>query len=153
MVGTASPAESASAFLQRFQAARRGGVGDLAGLIRPSAAVLLDGRALAFEPGEDAEAPEGEPPDGGGDAGSGAAGGGMPGAWEILGDAPRAGGDPPQITDSAVFDASAVYVMGYDGFSETLILDRDATGWGVRLLHRVTLDERAVLDGDGPGDP
>lgn len=126
VVDTASTAESASTFLQRFQAARSGRPRDLEALVRPGATVLLDGRALAFDAGEEPQAP---------------------GAWEILAEAPGVGGGGPQIADSAVFDESAVFVVRYRASSETVVVARDPTGWGVRLLHRVT------VDGNDPGDP
>ena len=145
VVDTAATAESASTFLRRFQAARTGRPGALEGLVRPGASVLLDGRALALDVGAVAEgaADGGDAP--GDDRGGGAATGA--GAWEILVQAPPGSGDRIQITDSAVFEGSALFVMGYDGVSETVLLDRDATGWGLQLLHRIT------VAGGGPGDP
>ncbi|MFP3948780.1 MAG: hypothetical protein ACLFWG_08615 [Longimicrobiales bacterium] len=50
------------------------------------------------------------------------------------------GGVPPTVTDSAVLEGGAFFVVDYEADVETFFLARDSAGWSLRLLHRTTGD-------------
>lgn len=125
------PDEPASSFLESLQSARAAGEpADVRPLLHPDIAVLLDGRRLSFD-----GAGGGPPP--------GDVTGRIDDAWSVVAGLPDGGGVPPQVTDSAVFDGSALFVVRYGPAVESLVLARDSTGWRLRLLHR----------GESGGDP
>ena len=123
------PEQPASSFLEELQAARMSGrEAELRDLLHPDVTVMWDGRILPLDRNGDV---------GGDDDGDEA----LDSAWALL-DRSAPSGEPaegsPTVTDSAVLEGAAFFVVAYEGDTETFFLARDSAGWTLRLLHRAT---------------
>lgn len=121
------PEEPASSFLEGLQAARLSGrEGELRDMLHPDVTVMWEGRILPLDRDGEEDGDE------------------VPGsAWALLDRSALpggAGGISPTVTDSAVFEGGAFFVVDYEADTETFFLARDSAGWTLRLLHRATGD-------------
>lgn len=130
-IQTPVPDEPASSFLESLQSARAAGeLAEVRPLLHPGIAVLVDGRRLPLD-GDGDTPPAGNAPERVDDA------------WSVVAGLPDGGAMAPQVTDSAVFDGSALFVVRYGSVVESLVLARDSAGWSLRLLHRGGRDEES----------